>query len=288
MREPAKALHARRSRRRDRRCAQGGRILGVTVARETNIESHACILFAHSSLFGGVGALQLALGFAIGEANLGGSMGSDDAYEGGGERRRRRWAGVGAVVVGFAAAAGATILAGGTQVADIPSAAASTTDATPWTPRPATLPQFFPDMSSEVSSQGTVRSAQESNPVLAWAARASDAGQDIKSAAESVQGAIAARDIAGAKALCQQMSDANHRLKAMLPTPVRALTAEVEGIVDEIDAASRICLNAGPNTGQAEIDSFASHLNAAWAHYNRAQQIGADAAGPRPRPGLPN
>jgi hypothetical protein len=215
-------------------------------------------------------------------------MGCNDAYEGSGAPRRRRWAGVGAIVAGFAVAASATILAAGTQVADIPSAAASTTDASPWTPRPGTLPQFFPDMSSEVSSQGTVRSAQESNPVLAWAARAADPGHDIKSAADGVQGAIAAHDIAGAKALCQQMSAANQRLKALLPTPVRALTAEVQGIVDEIDAAAKICLNAGPDTGPAEVGSFTSHLNAAWAHYNRAEQIGADASGPRPRPGLPN
>jgi len=103
-----------------------------------------------------------------------------------------------------------------------------------------------------------------------------------------VQGAIAARDIVGAKALCQQMSSANQRLKAMLPAPVQAVTAEVHGIVDEIEAASRICLNAGPDTGQAQIDAFTSHLNAAWAHYNRAQEVGAGAAGPRPRPGLPN
>jgi hypothetical protein len=215
-------------------------------------------------------------------------MGGNEAYEGGGVRRRRRWAGVGVVVGGFAVAASATILAAGTQVADIPSAAASTTDASPWTPRPDTLPQFFPDMSSEVSSQGTVRSAQESNPVLAWAARAADAGQDIKSAAEGVQAAIAAHDIAGAKALCQQMSSANQRLKALLPTPVRALTAEVQKIVDEVNAAASICLKAGPDTGQAQIDAFRSHLDSAWAHYNRAQQIGVDNSGPRPRPGLPN
>jgi hypothetical protein len=55
-----------------------------------------------------------------------------------------------------------------------------------------------------------------------------------------------------------------------------------------IGAASSVCLNAGPNAGQAEIDSFTSHLNAAMAHFTRAQEIGAGAAGPRPRPGLPN
>jgi hypothetical protein len=174
------------------------------------------------------------------------------------------------------------------QVADMPSAVASTTDATPWMPRPNTLPKFFPPMWSEVASQGTVRPPRGSIPVLDWTAKASDAGQDIQSAVQRVQGAVEAGDIAGAKAACQQMSDANQRLKATLPTPVRALTSEVQGVVDEIGGASSVCLNAGPNAGQANIDSFTSHLNAAMAHYTRAQEIGAGAAVPRPRPGLPN
>jgi hypothetical protein len=143
-------------------------------------------------------------------------------------------------------------------------------------------------MSSKVSSQGTVRSPQGADPVLDWAAKASPAGQDIQSAVQSVRGAIGAGDVAGAKAACQQMSDANKRLNATLPSPVPALTSEVRGAVDEIGAASSVCLKAGPNAGQAEIDSFTSHLNAAIAHYTRAQEIGAGAAGPRPRPGLMN
>ena len=72
------------------------------------------------------------------------------------------------------------------------------------------------------------------------------------------------------------------------PSPVRALTSEVQGVVDEIGAASSVCLNAGPDAGQADIDSFTSHLNAAMVHYTRAQEIGAGAAVPPPRPGLPN
>ena len=215
-------------------------------------------------------------------------MGCEDGYEGCGVRRCTQWAGVGAVLVGLAAAASATVVAGGMQVANMPSAVASTTDATPWMPRPNTLPNILPGYVVGVSSQGTVRSPQESSPVLAWAAKASDASQDIQSAVQRVQGAIGAGDVAGAKAACQQMSDANQRLNATLPTPVRALTSEVQGVVDEIGAASSVCLNAGPNAGQADIDSFTSHLNAAMAHYTRAQEIGAGAAGPRPRPGLPN
>jgi hypothetical protein len=215
-------------------------------------------------------------------------MGCEDGYEGCGVRRCTQWAGVGAVLVGLAAAVSATVVAGGTQVANMPSAVASTTDATPWMPRPAGLPAFFPEMWSRVSSQGTVRSPQESSPVLAWAAKASDASQDIQSAVQRVQGAIGAGDVAGAKAACQQMSDANQRLNATLPTPVRALTSEVQGAVDEIGAASSVCLNAGPNAGQAEIDSFTSHVSAAMAHFTRAQEIGAGAARPLPRPGLPN
>jgi hypothetical protein len=151
-------------------------------------------------------------------------------YDGCGVRRCRQLAGVGAVLVGLAAAVSATVVAGGTQVANMPSAVASTTDATPWMPRLAGLPPFFPEMKSEVSpGQGTVRSPQESSPVLAWAAKASDASQDIQSAVQRVQGAVGAGDIAGAKAACQQMSDANQRLNATLPTPVRALTSEVRG-----------------------------------------------------------
>jgi hypothetical protein len=215
-------------------------------------------------------------------------MSCENAYKGCDVRRRIQWVDVGAVVAGFAVAAGAAVLAGGTQAANIPSAAASTTDATPWVPRPNTLPQFFPDMRSEVGGQGTVRPPQESSPVLAWAAKASDAGQDIQSAVQSVRGAIGAGDVAGAKAACQQMSNANQRLDAMLPSPVNALTSEVRGIVDEIGAASSVCLAAGPNAGQAEIDSFTSHVNAAMVHFERAEAIGAEAAGPRPRPGLPN
>lgn len=219
---------------------------------------------------------------------MGASMSREDPYKGDGVRRRAQWVGVGAVVAGFAAAASAAVLAGGTQVANIPSAAASTTDATPWVPRPDTLPPFFPEMNSEVSSQGEVRAPQESNEVLAWAERASDAGQDIESAVQRVQAAVAAGDVAGAKAACEQMSDANQRLNALLPTPVSALTSEVRAVVDEIGAAASICLNAGSTAEQSEIDSFTSHVNSAMAHYARAREIGAGAAGPRPRPGLPN
>jgi len=215
-------------------------------------------------------------------------MGCEDACAGCGVRRCTQLAAVGAVLVGLAAAASGTVVAGGMQVANMPSAVASTTDATPWMPRPGGLPPFFPDMSSQVSSQGTVRSPQESSPVSAWAAKASDTSQDIQSAVQSAQGAIGAGDVAGAKAACQQMSDANQRLNATLPTPVRALTSEVRGAVDEFGAASSVCLTAGPNAGQAEIDSFTSHLSAATAHFTRAQEIAAGAARPLPRPGLPN
>ena len=66
------------------------------------------------------------------------------------------------------------------------------------------------------------------------------------------------------------MSDANQRLNATLPTHVAALTSEVRDVVDEIGAASSVCLNAGPNAGQAEIESFTAQLRAATKpDYNR-------------------
>jgi hypothetical protein len=202
-------------------------------------------------------------------------------------RRFTQWAAVGAVLAGLG---GATIavVAGGADIGSVPSAAASTTDATPWMPRPGGLPTFFPDMKSEVGGQGTVRAPAASNPVLAWSTKATDAGKDIQSAVGDAQRAIGANDLAGAKAACQRMSSANGRLSAMLPTPVRALTNEVQAVVDEIGAAASLCLNAGPNPGQGEIDAFTAHVNSALAHYQRAEQIGADNAGPADRPGLMN
>src|SRR5262249_40704185 len=154
-----------------------------------------------------------------------------------------------------------------------PSAVAST-DATPWVPRPATMPSFFPDMKSEVGGQGEVRPPASSNPVLAWAGKARDAGEGIRGAVGDAQGAIGSGDVAGAKAACQRMSSANGRLDATLPTPVRSLTSEVQAVVDEIGAAATLCLNAGPNPGQGEINAFTAHVNAAMGHYQRAEQIG--------------
>jgi hypothetical protein len=105
---------------------------------------------------------------------------------------------------------------------------------------------------------------------------------------QSIESAVAAGDLAGAKAACERMGKANQRLNSTLPSPVPALTSEVQAIVDEIGAAYRVCSNAGPDAGQAEVESFKAHVNAAWAHYEKAEAIGAGAAGPRPRPGLPN
>jgi hypothetical protein len=69
------------------------------------------------------------------------------------------------------------------------------------------------------------------------------------------------------------MSDANQRLNATLPSPIPALTAEVQGVVDEIGAAFSVCMAAGPNVGQQNVGLFQLHLNAALAHVTRAQQI---------------
>jgi hypothetical protein len=215
-------------------------------------------------------------------------MSCKDADDGRGARRRTKLAGMGAALVALAAVASAAVVVGGMEVGSVPSAVASTTDATPWNPRPNTLPPFFPEMNSDVSSQGTVRSPKESNPVLAWAGKVSDAAQDIQAAVAKLEGAVGAGDVAGAKAACEQMGNANQRLSARLPAPVSALTSEVQAIVDEIGAAYSVCSKAGPNAGQAEIDAFRSHVGAAMAHYERAQAIGAEAAGPRDRPGLPN
>jgi hypothetical protein len=162
-------------------------------------------------------------------------MGGEDAYKGRSVRRRRQRAGVGAVLVGLAAAASATVFAGGMQAAQ--------------------------------------PSANSSSRLEDWAPDALQAGEDIQTAVRRVEAAAREADLAGAKAACQQMSDANQRLNAMLPSPVPAVTSEVRGVVDEVGAASSLCLAAGPQAGQQNIGLFKLYLNAALAHYNRAMQI---------------
>jgi hypothetical protein len=162
-------------------------------------------------------------------------MGGDDAYKGRSVRRRKQRAGVGAFLVGLAAAASVTVFAGGMQA---------------------------------VGS-----SADSSSRLQDWTPNALQAGDDIQSAVDGVQRAISMGDVAAGKAACQRMSDANQRLKAMLPSPVPALTSEVRDFVDEIGAASSVCLNASPNPGRQNIGLFTLHLKAALAHFTRAQQI---------------
>jgi hypothetical protein len=165
-------------------------------------------------------------------------MGGEDAYKGRSVRRRRQRAGVGAVLVGLAAAASATVFAGGMQAA-----------------------------------QPSADSSNSSSRLEDWAPDALQAGEDIQTAVRRVEAAAREADLAGAKAACQQMSDANQRLNAMLPSPVPAVTSEVRGVVDEVGAASSLCLAAGPQAGQQNIGLFKLYLNAALAHYNRAMQI---------------
>jgi hypothetical protein len=167
-------------------------------------------------------------------------MGGDDAHKGRSVRRRKQRAGVGAVLVGLAAAASATVFAGGMQA---------------------------------VGSSADLSSADASSRLQDWTPNALRAGDDILSAVQSVQRAVSMSDLAAGKAACQQMSDANQRLKATLPSPVPALTSEVRDFVDEIGAASSVCLNASPNPGQQNIGLFIVHLKAAQAHFIRAQQI---------------
>jgi hypothetical protein len=166
-------------------------------------------------------------------------MGGDDAYKGRSVRRRKQRAGVGAVLVGLVAAASATVFAGGMQA---------------------------------VGSSADSSSADSSSRLEDWAPDALQAGEDIQSAVGRLEVAVTAADPAGAKAACQQMSDANQRLNATLPSPVPALTSEVRGVVDQVDAAYGICLAAG-RAGQANIGLFKLYLDAALAHYNRAVQI---------------
>ena len=97
-------------------------------------------------------------------------------------------------------------------------------------------------------------SADSSSRLEDWAPDALQAGEDIQTAVRRVEAAAREADLAGAKAACQQMSDANQRLKAMLPSPVPAVTSEVRGVVDEVGAASSLCWPPVLRLGSKTLD----------------------------------
>jgi gas vesicle protein len=111
------------------------------------------------------------------------------------------------------------------------------------------------------------------SPLSDWGARASGPSTAIQNAMSSLQSAMGAEDLNGAKAACRRLQDSAQDLKSTLPAPSEALTDEVSAAVSELLTASRSCLSVGQTASQNEINTVSKHLDKAVAHMDNAQAM---------------
>ena len=111
------------------------------------------------------------------------------------------------------------------------------------------------------------------SPLSDWGARASGPSTAIQNAMASLQSAMSAADLNGAKAACRRLQDSAQDLKATLPAPSEALTDEVSAAVSELLSASRSCLSVGQTASQNEISTVSKHLDKAVAHMDNAEAL---------------
>lgn len=113
----------------------------------------------------------------------------------------------------------------------------------------------------------------EASPLSDWGSRASGPSTAIQNAMSSLQSAMGAQDLNGAKAACRRLQDSAQDLKSTLPAPSEALTDEVSAAVSELLTASRSCLSVGQTASQNEISTVSKHLDKAVAHMDKAQSM---------------
>jgi hypothetical protein len=111
------------------------------------------------------------------------------------------------------------------------------------------------------------------SPLSDWGSRASGPSTAIQNAMSSLQSAMGAKDLNGAKAACRRLQDSAQDLKSTLPAPSEALTDEVSAAVSELLSASRSCLSVGPTASQNEINTVSKHLDKAVAHMDNAEAM---------------
>lgn len=112
--------------------------------------------------------------------------------------------------------------------------------------------------------------AGAATPVEEWWSMAITQFQAMGPPLGALGRATQAHDLPGARAACQQLHDANAALQGSMPTPEPDLTAEVQAMIDDIDAGSRTCMSG---TETSDINKTVSYLQQAAAHYNAAKGI---------------
>jgi len=183
----------------------------------------------------------------------------DDSQSRGGSRTPK-WAIAGAIFVGSLSIAVSVVVGTGTSLVNSPMAAATTTRATPWVPRPVFLPPPVKKPGTLISAQGA-NNGQNQQQGADWAVKATPPFEAISKGMNDLGNALNVEDLAGAQRACRAIAAAGQKLEATLPAPKDDLTAEVRATVDEINAMNSACLADPPNP-----QSLQQHATAANQH----------------------
>lgn len=132
------------------------------------------------------------------------------------------------------------------------------------------------------NGRGTPRPPDEvdSAAVRQWWSTAREHFDELKDAVDVANGAVEKQlDPKLIKDSCQQMHDAaDVKLQAHLPSPDRALTAELGAAIQDLHAAAHMCLsviagsmNSYGGEFEADLQQGEKHLDAALAIINKSQ-----------------
>lgn len=196
---------------------------------------------------------------------------SDDDQKDGPTWFSTKWAGVVAVSVGVMAAVVTVVaVAAGVPVVNSPMAVADDgTTAAPWVPIPAFGPQPVPQARSSVNAQ---QQKPPSATGATWVSRAAPPFKAIAQAMGLLGPALQNSDANAMQAACRQLSTAGSQFGATLPASTPAITEQAQGAVNEINAATSVCLGDSPDP--ATIAAHARQANADLAAVGKLVQGG--------------
>jgi hypothetical protein len=107
-----------------------------------------------------------------------------------------------------------------------------------------------------------------------WKKRATEHLQESARDLDAVASADQAQDVAGVRAGCQRLHDANTvGLQADLPSPDPAVTAAIQSMIDDINTAAHACMTFTTTMNPADADAYQNYLDQAMTHLQTGLDI---------------
>lgn len=107
-----------------------------------------------------------------------------------------------------------------------------------------------------------------------WWSSAEHYFTELRDDIDVAQDAGRTQDASALEEACQSMHDVSAvRLQALMPTPTRALTAELEAATQDAHGAAHMCLAAAAGSRNSYLGEFQASIDQAERHLRAAQRI---------------